>query len=286
MTTANQEIVKISYAMLSGQYGGQLIFPSDWVRADLASTILEMPSEADLVTPTLGQKYPIGTQLRKNGSLYRYCKAGETMSAPTGFLKINLLPTPGISSTGGDDGTALYTDAAAGDTALDLANTNSRAKNFYEGAYLIMANDTAGVRDRYTIIASDLYASAAHVTIYIAPPGLKRAHTTSNTNCGITLNPYGSVGSGLAHDCTWHSAIGMARFPITSGYYFWLQTAGFCNGTGWSTWPGCTASYREVYAMTDGSLRSYAAGYQRVGYLLPYTASDNGATNMMMQLDQ
>jgi len=285
MTTANQEIVQVKYSMIAGQYGGQLIFPSDWIRAELAPTILEMPSEADLVTPTVVQKYPIGTQLRKNGSLYRYSKAGESVLTQTGFLKINLLPTPGISATGGDDGTAPYADLAAGDTILDLANTGSRAKNFYEGAYLIMANDAAAVRDRYTIIANDL-GNGTHCILYIAPPGFKRAHTTANTNCGINLNPYSSVGSGLLHDCTWRSAIGMARFPITSGYYFWLQTAGFCNGTGWSTWPGQTASYREVYAMTDGSLRSYAAGYQRVGYLLPYTASDNGATNMMMQLDQ
>ena len=283
--TANNEIVKINYKMIAGNYGGQIILPSDWVRADLAPTILEMPSEADLVTPTVLQKYPVGTQLRKGGSLYRYSLAGESMLTGTGFLKINLLPTPGISATGGDDGTAPYADLAAGDTILDLANTGSRAKNFYEGAYLIMANDAAYVRDRYTIIANDL-GNGTHCILYIAPPGFKRAHTTANTNCGINLNPYSSVGSGLAHDCIWHSAIGMARFPITTGYYFWLQTAGFCNGTGSTTWPGLTATYRGVYANTDGSLTTYAAGRQQVGFLLPYTASDNGATNMMMQLDQ
>ena len=48
--TVDQEIVKISYELSIGQYGGQLIYPSDWVLADLAKEMMSMPSEADLFT--------------------------------------------------------------------------------------------------------------------------------------------------------------------------------------------------------------------------------------------
>lgn len=287
MVTANQELVQIKHSMVFGQYGGQLVFPSDWVPADQAN--LEMPSEADLVTPTVGKKYSIGTQYRKGPDLYRYSKAGETIAiGHQGFLKVNGLSCPGVSSTGGDDSTAFNTDAAAGDTAIDLANTNSRAKNFYEGAAMWVQNDTLGIIDKYRIIASDVYASAAHVVIYIAPPGLKRAHTTTSGGVHIYLSQYAGVKSGLTGggQLAYHSAIGMAHFPITTGYYFWLHTAGEEWGTGASTWPGQTAYYRGVFANVDGSLIGYVAGYQRVGFLLAGTASDYGDVYMMLDLDQ
>ena len=81
--------------------------------------------------------------------------------------------------------------------------------------------------------------------------------------------------------------MGYAKFPVTTGYFFWLQTAGRISGvTGASTWPGQTQYYRDVYANTDGSLLTYSSGKQRVGYLLFRTAIDYGDNTIMLQLDQ
>lgn len=240
------------------------------------------------MTPSEVQLYPIGTQLRKNDRLYRYSKAAEAMTTGWGFLKVNSIIVAGKvgnSLHSGYEG-AIYADAAAGTTALKITDT-AAYENEYEGARLVIGNDTYGFPE-HRIIGNDV-STGVYTTIYIAPPGLNFAVATTGTSLGISLSPYKYVKSGLSIGCAWYSAVGLARFPITNAYYFWLQTAGFAGGTGASTWPGQTAYQREVYANTDGSLigkTSTTYLYQRVGFLLSGSASDYGTTFLMLQLDQ
>jgi len=284
MVTVNKEIVKISYGLSIGQYGGQLIYPSDWVLADLAKDMMSMPSEADLFTETVGQHYPIGTQLRKNGKLYRYCKAGEAMTT-VGFLKGNYFQCPGKAGNNGNSGyeAAAYAALVADQTYVDITDT-AAAKNEYENAYGVVYDDTNNYFDDYTILGNDA-SDGTFTRLYIAPPGIKTAKLAAK-QWTIYRNPY--MGIRQKATCgSYGSALGWAKFPITSAYYFWLQTAGPISGlTGASTWPGQTAHYRDVYSNTDGSLIGYTAGYQRVGYLLSRTASDYGDNFIMLQLDQ
>ena len=254
---------------------------------------LVVPSEADLVTPGATALYPVGAQLRLNGKLYRYSKAGETIAiGHQGFLKCNKNKCPGATGGAGFEG-ALQADAAAGATVIDIADTVVRAANYYEGGELVVLNDTLGVYARYHIISSEA-GTGAKVRIRILSPGLKYAHTTTSGTVAAYVSPYNNVGSLLiAGNQSWLSAIGMAPFPITIANYFWLQTAGPCWGTGASTWPGQTAYRRTIFANTDGSLRACAdttdvvtAAYQPVGYLLSGTQSDYGDVFFMMQLDQ
>ena len=280
--SVEQEVTKVSYALRNN--AGTIILP-EWCLDDMAN--LHVPSGADLVTASATQEYPIGTQLRKNGKLYRYCKAGESMLTQTGFLKVtrSLRPGAGVGSEA-----ALYADAAAGQTYLDLTDTNSRAKNYYEDAFLVVMNDTTGRYTQYRIIGND-EGSASYCRVYIAPPGLKDAHTTTSGTVAAYRSPWIDVRSGLTSaNQSWFSAAGLAFFPITNAYWFWLQTAGPAWGTGASTWPGEVAYQRDVMANTDGSLIGLAAAttyYQRVGYLLAGTAASGGGdVFLMLQLDQ
>lgn len=286
--TVKQEIVKVSYELSIGKYGGQLIYPSDWVRADLFPTMSDMPSEADLFTQSSGQKYPIGTQLRKNGLLWRYSKAGAAMSA-AGFIKCNYTQCPGKAGNSVHSGFegAMAAAVAAGDNSFTIADT-AALKNEYEGATLVIYDDTNVSYQQYTVLGNDA-VSGGVTTLYIAPPGFKQAVTTS---MGITvyLNEYINVRS-FSDGGGYASAIGYARFSITSGYFFWLITAGRLSCiTGASTWPGQTQYQRDVFSNTDGSLITGNSGttelYQRIGFLLARTASDYGDNLIMLQLDQ
>lgn len=283
--TANNELVQVKYSMISGQYGGQLIFPSDWVRNDLAREMYAVPSEADIFAQTIGQHYPIGTQLRKNGDLYRYSKAGGAMAA-NGFLKFFNLHCPGLAgnSTGEGYEAAPHAAVVAGQTYFDIHDT-AATLNSYEGAYCVWYDDTNVMYDSYRIIANDA-SDGTTTRCYIAPPGFIGVHAIG-VQVTIYRNPYISI---VGTTDTYKSAAGWSRFSITSGYYFWLQTAGMISGvTGASTWPGQTAYQRDVYCNTDGSLIGITSTtylYQRVGYLLAGTSGSYGDNFIMLQLDQ
>ena len=283
--TVDQEIVQVKYSSVIGQYGGQLIYPSDWVLADLAQEMLAMPSEADLFTQTVGQHYPIGTQLRKNGKLYRYSKAGAAM-ALNGFLKFFNLRCPGLAGNNGTEGyeAAMAAAVVAGQTYFDISDT-AATKNRYEGAYAVWYDDTNVMYDDAIVIGNDA-SNGTTTRLYIAPPGFKGAHAAA-VQVTVYRNPYISI-TGATN--TFKSAAGWAKFSITSAYYFWLQTAGVISGvTGASTWPGQTAYQRDAYCNTDGSLIGITSTtylYQRVGYLMAGTSAAYGDNFIMLQLDQ
>lgn len=260
---------------------GQLHMPPDPLASLLNKTI---PSEANIFAQSSVQQYPIGSQLRIDDKLYRYCKAGEAMSS-VGFCKCFYLQCPGKAGNSVHSGFegALYAAVAAGDTSFQIADTAALV-NEYEGAYFVVYDSTNNVFDSYRVIKNDV-SDGSTTTLYIASPGFKNALTTA---FGITIymNQYRDIrayatGGGYA------SPAGYAKFPITSAYYFWLQTAGPISGiTGASTWPGQTQYNRDVAANTDGSLIHATAGYPRIGYLLSRTASDYGDNYIMLQLDQ
>lgn len=262
---------------------GVLVFPQDWAVNDRIGT--SMPDAQDLYAESSTQLYPIGTQLRKGGKLYRYSKAVEALTA-AGFLKMNSVQCPGLggnSATSGFEG-AAGANVAANGTSFTITDTDA-AKNLYENAHLV----TYGTPfENYPIIGNDI-SNGTTTTLYVGAPGVKTAFTTS---VGITvyLNPYARVGASTSYSPNYYSALGYVQFAVTINYFFWLQTAGMVSGiTGASTWPGQTAYQRECYSNTDGSLIGKTATtylYQRVGYLLAGTSSSYGDNFIMLQLDQ
>lgn len=284
--SVDKEIVQVNYGLSIGKYGGQLIYPSDWMRADLAKEAMAMPSEQDLYTETVGQHYPIGTQLRKNGKLYRYCKAGETISGTVASLRFNSFLCPGKAGNNANSGyeAAAYAALVANQTYVDITDT-AAAKNEYENALAVVYDDTNNRYACYTIIGNDA-TTTAFTRCYIAPPGVKDASLAAK-QWTIYRNPYMGIVGFASGAAQWQSALGYAAFACTNAYYYWLQTAGMISGIlGASTWPGQTAYYRDVFLNTDGSLIGYTAGYQRIGYLLSETRTDYGDNFIMLQLDQ
>ncbi len=277
MTVATK-FVKVNHSLRNSN--GQIFLPP-WVRKDVLN--LHVPDEAAIFTQEANQNYPIGTKLITFEDTYRYCKAGAAM-ADVGFLKCNYTQVPGKAGNSvacGFEG-AFYAAVAAGDTSFAIADT-AAAENEYEGALLVIYNDTTVRYDQYRILGNDA-SDGTSTTLYIAPPGFKTLHSTS---IGITVyrNRYINVRSFSAGG-GYASAIGAARMSITSAYFFWLKVAGPTSGlTGASTWPGQTQYYRDVYVNTDGSVITYNAGYQRVGYLANRTASDYGDNCVVLQLD-
>lgn len=273
--TAENEVSKAKYALNMNR--GFLLLP-DWCLDGLAN--LDIPDEADVYTEDSAQKYPLASKLIVADGVFRYSKAGAAMTA-VGFLKGNYIQVPGKAGNSvscGFEG-APYAAVAAGDTLIKIADT-AATKNLYEGALLVVYNDTNSRYDHYRILGNDA-STGVYTILYIAPPGFKNALTTS---MGITvyLNEYSGI---RAMSGGYMSALGYAKMSITSAYYFWLQTDGRISGiTGASTWPGQTQYYRDVYCNTDGSLIGYTAGYQRVGFLLHRTASDYGDNCIMLQL--
>lgn len=283
MATANQELVRVNYSLRNA--GGGFIRLPEWCPKDLVN--LQVPSEADLFTQSATQKYPIGTQLRKDDNLWRYSKAGAAMSS-AGFIKCNYTYCPGKGGNSAGVGFegAMYAAVVAGATSFTIADT-AATKNLYAGATLVIYDDTNVSYQQYRVVANDV-SDGTSTTLYIAPPGFKQAVTTA---MGITiyLNPYQNIRN-FGDGGGWASAVGYARFTITSGYYFWLVTAGPVSCiTGATTWPGRTQYQRDVFCNTDGSLITGASGttelYQRIGYLLARTASDYGDNFIMLQLD-
>jgi len=281
--TVENELVRVGTTVFQNR--SEMLFLPEYCMPEHINTTI--PTEADLFTQSISQKYPIGAQLLKDGNLWRYCKAGAAMAA-YGFLKCSYYQVPGKagnSATSGFEG-AFYAAVTAGDTSFQIADT-AATKNLYAGARLLVYDDTNVAGQQYRVIGNDA-TDATSTTCYIASPGFKY-DTATSVGITIYLNPYQNVRN-CADGGGYASAIGAARLSVTSGYYFWLTTAGPVSClTGASTWPGQTQYQRDVFCNTDGSIITGASGttelYQRIGYLLGRTASDYGDNFVMLQLD-
>lgn len=280
--TVDKELIRIGDSIFRNR-DSRLWLP-EYVMPEHLNT--DIPSEADLVTQSSVQKYPIHAQLMKAGNLYRYCKSGATNTS-VGFLKGCYTQCPGKAGNSAHSGFegAMYAAVAAGATSFTIADT-AALKNEYQYGLLVVYNDTDVCYDQYVIIGNDA-SNGTYTTLYISAPGFKNAITTGY---GITiyLNEYADV---RILSGGYMSALGYTGMSFTSAYYGWMQTAGKRSGiTGASTWPGQTQYNRDVFANTDGSLISAANSttvimYQRVGFLLAKTASDYGDNLIMLQLD-
>jgi hypothetical protein len=278
--TVNNELIELGTTMFSNGKA-QIWFPSHMMPTTMQTTI---PDEKDLYDDSSLQEYPLGTKLVFADAIYRYVRGGAAVAAgQQGFLRGNYIQIPGKagnSASSGYEG-APYAAIAAGATSFSITDTAS-TKNMFEGGYLAVYNDTDSDYECHHIIGNDA-SDGTSCKLYIASPGFKNDITTA---MGITvyLSPYYGIRTVTGG---YMSALGWAKMATSSGYFYWLQTAGQISGiTGASTWPGQTQYYRDVYCNTDGSLITYTAGYQKVGYLLGRTASDYGDNFIMLQLDQ
>ena len=283
--TVDNELVHVGTTVISNG-SSALWMPShmmtDWVNS-------EIPTQEDILENTTTQLYPIGSQLRQNGCLYRYSKAGNALAAAyAGFLKFNHFQCPGLAGNSAGSGFegALYAAVAAQDQSFAFVDT-AATENLYAGAEMIIFDGTYGWH-RYTIIGNDA-SDGTSTTCYLPEPGFSRAVTTS-PGISVYLNKYQNIRAAGAGLGGWYTAMGYTMgAAIASGSFFWLKTAGVSWGTMNQTYAGQTAYQRGLYVAQDGSLigtTSTSYLYQFVGTLLYGTSSSYGDLCYNLQLDQ
>lgn len=279
--TVNNELVRLGDSLIFNK-AARLWLP-EYVMPEHANS--EVPSEKALFEESATQLYPIGAQLARNGGLSRYSLAGAAMS-DSGQAKCNYTQIPGKAGNSVHSGYegGVHADVVASATSFQITDT-AALKNEYASALLVVYDETYGFQ-QYRVIGNDA-STGVYTVLYVSEPGfLDAISATSGWGITVYLNPYRNVRDYLDGG-GYSSVIGFGRAHITSGYFFWLTTAGPISGvTGAGTWPGQTQYYRGVYNTAAGTVGTYAAGYQRLGYLLGRTASDYGDNWFMLELDR
>lgn len=247
----------------------------------------------DLFAQSVSQIYPIGMPFKRGDKLYRYSQAAQNLAALARLL-INSNFAPGVTGQKNVDGYEgnLYAKASIGQRYVDIADTTARAKNFYQGGHLVIYGTT--IFHQHYIVSSEA-GDTAKVRCWLSEP---LAVEDATVSMGITA--YRSIYSAAAHaahaQVNFESFVGLNLIPVTSGYFFWMLTAGpVCVTPTGVTWPGSAAHLRDIYANeADGTIQpptisDPSLGYQRIGYLLSVTggtASNYGDLWIMLQLDK
>jgi len=246
----------------------------------------------DLFEQSVTQKYPLGMPFKRGDKKYRYSLAAGNLGG-LARLVINSNYAPGVTGHADEDGFEgdLYADAPIGQRYVDIADTAGRAANFYEGGHLIIYSTT--IFHQHYIVRSEA-GDGNKVRCWLSEP---IAVEDAEVGDGVTAyrSPYSAVKAAGSVQVGFEPFIGVPLIPVTSGYYFWLLTAGpVCVTPTGVTWPGSAAHLRDIYANeADGTIQpptlsDPSLGYQRIGYLLSVTGgtgSDYGDLWIMLQLD-
>lgn len=235
------------------------------------------------------QRYIIGQKYDLDNRRFRYSQAAVAL-AGLARLVINKNICPGATGYENDFGFegAIGYAASIGDEYVDIADTASRAKNYYQGGMLIIYGTT--IFHQHYIVKSDA-GNGSYVRCYLDKP-LAVEDVTVAMGCTAYRNEYSALspvaGSGVA--AGFAKFVGVNLVPVTINYFCWLQTKGPCivTPTG-GTWPGSTVNLRDVYVNNaDGTIQPAtlsdpSAGYQRVGTLISATINTYG--DLLIDLD-
>lgn len=262
---------------------------------------LEQP---DVYAESKTPLYPIGTLawFAGMGKKYRYARAAQDIRG-TKFLAAfgNYVPDGAghVNEHGFYVGSCLAASVSPeGATEITFTDTVDKAKDFYEGAYLLHfdAGRNTCYEDSYIISGPPTLISAATslvCTVQLHKP-LKYAIILGD-GLEIWCNPYMNIRQGCvsadAYD-GFETYAGVNPIPVHEGYYFWLQTAGpvFITPDGWgANCPGFTINSRVASAgLSSGNMNSelvLGAGYQKIGELLTVTFAGQGDALINLKLD-
>lgn len=238
--------------------------------------------------------YPIGTLawFPGMGKKFRYAKAGGDLLGVK-HLVCNANYTTGASTTnlngfyaGGDTHTW-----AIGATEITITDTIDRVKNHYAGAHLLHFDGALNTcfEDSYIISGPPAPTANPWTTVLQLAAPTKYAKF-SGEGIEIWLNPYSNIQMKPSDNESHVTFMGVPPIPVTSTYYFWLQTGGpvFITPNGWgSLIPGYAVDSR-VCMTISGILTTQAAqgaGHQVIGTLLCRTSDTHGAAWLNMTLD-
>jgi len=169
--------------------------------------------EGDLTSNSSTPQTTVGSRaVSPEGRVFRYAKAGAVALVPG-----TLLQAP-AEATGNED--LAVAAAAAGATTVTTTTTVTVTANQYAGGWMVVTV-TPGQGYQYKI-KSHPAATAAAVTLTLEDP-IQVALTTSS-RVDLVANPYNGV---IINPTTATNApIGVAVYPISIGYFGWIQVGG------------------------------------------------------------
>lgn len=249
-------------------------YNSSGVLADhsLSDGVLSGARFQSVYEQSVTQNFPIGTRLQLHDRTFYYAKAGGTTA---------------VAMKAGHNNTAesAYNTAAVEHTAgtkfIEILDTNSRAAHYFQNGYVWIMGATIF---QLLKIKDNALGDGTSVTIELYDPLPTTVPASTFTCCH--RNPYADI---VFTNSEFMAMVGVPLIPVTTGYYFWIQTWGPCFGTAQSALPGALAADREVYYGTDGALM---AGQdvdalnimrQRAGFILSNTTG-GGDQFYMLQI--
>ena len=198
------------------------------------------------------QEYPLGTRRQfEDGRAYRYSKAVAAITAA------KVVSTDSVQLIAADTN-GTFTAASAGAKSITVSDSTlgSATADLYAGAYFGNITNLEQYR-----IKGNTAASSNSVTFSLYD-GIVTAVASSDDYI-ITPNPYSSVitatvGTG---DTDYDRVVGIAPRSITSGYYFWLQTAGMAFALNDAAAAVVLGDNLQLSDSTAGTVQTQDAGY-------------------------
>lgn len=212
--------------------------------------VVQMPYE-EAFQESADQLHPLGTVgMTPDGSMYRYCKAGEAMTTNWGKVNANEHLT-GV--TGDSSEAALGTAIAAGDTTFYFLDTNAaadRVVDHFKGGYIVTMQGPFEVHR----IKSSTVGNSTGITCTLEDGDAFVAADAVGNTVNVYPSPWGNVrnaSGGAGHQ----GIVCVNKMAVTADYYFW----GMTNGPYWCTvtltWPLASTQDITVTFYTDGSFR-------------------------------
>ena len=275
--TAIQEATKVNYDYRN-QNGAGI-----WLPPNVPPGLNNL-KRIDPYEGTAEQLYPIGAIgfLDQRKFAYAYC-SGALAGWARLVVDTNAL---GYSGVEGDSHGEIAPSAAAliHATVVVIADTNTRAKNYYAGGYLTVFHADGIMTTTIRIAASDAAAAADDkVTLYLDDPLPWAVGTTFW--CSAYRNPYSNITEST--NSGYEAFMGLSLCAVTITHYSWLQIAGPCWLAQTTTVPGNAIGERDCYAHIDGTctVNPDTTLRQYIGYVLgEHVAASGGDTFMMLRL--
>jgi len=227
-----------------------------------------------LLDESATQRETLGAlRILEDGRKFRYALAGEALLPG----KIGQL-IDGVANH--IKQTAPVAAIAAKRIAITVGATAVTVDQYKDGFLQVYDGTTTGLGMQYGI-ESNTACDASGITYVTLKEPLKYALTAADTY-SLIANPWSSItmNASLAHGTG-----GVIPRPVTSGYYFWLQTGGLAcalNGGGSVLGAGLVVSGTEGALKTqpDGALDSAP-----VAYVASFAAVDTKYSPVMLTID-
>jgi hypothetical protein len=228
----------------------------------------------EILDESVTKKETLGClRITEDGRKFRYAKAGEALS-PGKMGQLVDAEANHIKQA------APVAAIGAVRIGLTVGNTAVTADQYADGMLQVYDGTTTGLGMQYEIESNTACAGNGVTYVTLKQP-LKYALTAADTY-SLIVNPWSSVTQNAS---LVHGSGGVVPRPVTSAYYFWLQTGGLAcclNGGGSALGAGLVVSGTEGALKTqpDGALDSAP-----VAYAVAFAGVDTKYNPVMLTID-